>query len=70
MPATDELKTKLRNQRVLATRLRDHAGRWVAVRDDDVVADGETFDGLRSKISGQAIDRVFRVSLRRARLFL
>jgi hypothetical protein len=70
MPATKELENQLKKQRLLATRLRDHAGRWVAVRGDEVVADDDTFDGVREKIRGRAVDRVFRVPRRRARLLL
>jgi hypothetical protein len=70
MPATTDQEKRLKKQRVLATRLRNHAGRWVAVRGDAVVADDDTFDGVRQKVAGQRIDRVFRVPRRRARLLL
>lgn len=61
---------KVRDQRVLAGRLGEHAGRWVAVRGSEVVADDSTLDGLRQQVAGKDVDRIFRVPSRKVRLLL
>jgi predicted DNA-binding transcriptional regulator len=65
-----ELREKIHRQHVLAGRLHNYAGQWVAVRGSDVVADDETLDGLRDKVAGKDVDRIFRVPKRKARLIL
>ena len=57
-----ELNRHLQAEKGLSDQLKKYAGRWVAVRNHEVVADAETAAELLGKTEGQRIDRRFRVS--------
>jgi hypothetical protein len=46
----DVLRQQIAAERELSTRLRDHAGEWVAVRDHDVVAHAQTLEELMERV--------------------
>ncbi|HEX6700965.1 MAG TPA: DUF5678 domain-containing protein [Gaiellaceae bacterium] len=54
--------TTLDDQTGITTALFEHyAGRWVAVRGDEVVADADSFEGLRMNPAVRRDDAVYAV---------
>jgi hypothetical protein len=58
---TEVLEEQVRAERQLSRRLANYKGRWVAVRDHDVVADAETLDELVDLIDDDPIEFVLEV---------
>lgn len=54
---TEDLQAEER----LSRQLRRYAGKWVAVRRHEVIADADSFDALLTKLAGRDVDRVFDV---------
>lgn len=46
----------------LARRLEEHAGRWVAVREHEIVAEDESLEGLLEQIEEEQDVEVFHVA--------
>ena len=49
-------------QKELSRELANHVGRWVAVRDNEVVASETSPEKLLERTEGQEIDRIFLVT--------
>jgi hypothetical protein len=61
----DALRQHIAAERELSTRLREHAGEWVAVRNHEVVAHAPTLEELMERvrgIEGEETVEVFEVS--------
>jgi hypothetical protein len=61
----DALRQQIAAERELSTRLRDHAGEWVAVRNHEVVAHAQTLEELMERVrerKGEETVEVFEVS--------
>ena len=54
--STVELEHTLEAEQVLADALSDYAGRWVAVRGQQVVADADTVEELLGEIRSEEIE--------------
>jgi hypothetical protein len=57
-----ELERAVAAEERLADALKEHAGRWVAVRGHEIVAVADTIEGLLDEIDPSAVDRVFQVA--------
>jgi Family of unknown function (DUF5678) len=61
----DALRQQIAAERELSTRLREHAGEWVAVRNHEVVAHAPTLEELMERVrgtEGEETVEVFEVS--------
>lgn len=52
----------LRAEELLAGRLGDYVGEWVAIRDHEVVEHSDSLRGLLATIEGQTVDRILEVT--------
>jgi hypothetical protein len=52
---------RIEAQKELGRELQKYAGKWVAVKDDTVIAVADTAKELIERSGGQEIDRRFRV---------
>jgi hypothetical protein len=52
----------LEAEELLAARLNDYVGEWVAIRDHEVVENAKTLRGLLAAIEDQPIERVLEVT--------
>lgn len=63
---TEMLQEQVRAELLLSRRLADFKGRWVAVRDHDVVEDADSLDELVELVDADAVDAMFEVPRERA----
>lgn len=52
----------LRAEELLAARLSDYVGEWVAIRDHEVVEHSESLRGLLAAIKDQPVERILEVT--------
>lgn len=57
-----DLMAQIEAEQELARSLDAHAGRWVAVKHHQVVADADTLTALLDKIDVDSVDGVFQVA--------
>lgn len=55
------LHREVQAERELSKKLAAHSGRWVAVRDHEIVADAETLDALLAIIDPEDVEAFFEV---------
>jgi hypothetical protein len=53
----------------LRSRLHEYAGKWVAVRDHEIVTDAESAGALLEKVGAEDIDGIFEVPAKGAVCF-
>ena len=58
---TEVLQEQVRAERSLSERLGPYSGKWIAVRDHDIVADAETLDDLLAELGDEEYEAVFEV---------
>jgi hypothetical protein len=63
------LEEQIEAEEALRARLGEYAGRWVAVRDHEVVADAASAAGLLEKVGGEDVDGIFEVPAKGAVCF-
>lgn len=56
-----ELDKAIEAEKVLASELAQYAGKWVATRDQQVVASADTLRELLDEVEAQEVESVFRV---------
>lgn len=55
------LQKQVEAERQLSQELERYVGRWVAVRNHEVVADAETLDVLLNEVEPDSVESVFEV---------
>ena len=66
MTVAEVLHREVQAERALSDALGRYAGRWVAVRDHQVVADAETLPELMELIDSDDVEAVFEVAREQA----
>jgi hypothetical protein len=59
---TAELNAALMAEEVLAQKLREYAGSWVAVKDRSIVASANSLEELLDRVDPEGLDRILEVS--------
>jgi hypothetical protein len=59
---TTTIAKALQAEELLAARLADYVGEWVAIRDHEVVEHSESLRGLLVAIEGQTVERILEVT--------
>jgi hypothetical protein len=57
----DLMSAAVQAEKKLSTELGDYVGKWVAVRDHEIVADADTLAALLDKIDPDSVEAVFQV---------
>jgi hypothetical protein len=65
MSLSEALQEQVRAEVQLSRRLADFKGKWVAVRNHEVVDDADTLDELVERVETDEVDAVFAVPTKR-----
>ena len=65
MSLSEVLQEQVRAEVRLSRRLADFKGKWVAVRNHEVVNDADTLDELVERVETDEVDAVFAVPTKR-----
>jgi Family of unknown function (DUF5678) len=65
MSLSEVLQEQVRAEVRLSRRLAEYKGRWVAVRNHEVVDDAGTLDELVDRVETEEVDAVFAVPTKR-----